>query len=159
MKIFSSLLAALVALPISLSAQWDRQYPLEKLEQVLDIAVGNDGHGFAVGSNDLIQKLDPGTKQWDLLLSWNKKWKLEAVDYLSGTGGEFAAAGGNGFMFTENGGVNWTEIAGAPSGIKAVKFFPIRISSWWPLGVSSVGKIKYGKITLLLPPILKMVSF
>jgi len=121
MKLFSSVLIVLLALPLSLSAQWDRQYPLEKLEQVLDIAVAEDGYGFAVGSNDLILKLDPGTSQWDLLLSWDKKWKLEGVDYLDGTGGEFAAAGGNGFIITENGGVNWTEIAGAPAGIKAVK--------------------------------------
>ena len=121
MKLFSSLVIVLLALPLSIFAQWDRQYPLEKLEQVLDIAIAEDGYGFAVGSNDLILKLDPGTSQWDLLLSWNKKWKLEGVDYLDGTGGEFAAAGGNGFIITENGGVNWTEISGAPTGIKAVK--------------------------------------
>ncbi|HEX5111554.1 MAG TPA: YCF48-related protein [Saprospiraceae bacterium] len=121
MKLFSSFLIVLLALPLCLFAQWDRQYPLEKLEQVLDIAVAEDGYGFAVGSNDLILKLDPGTNQWDLLLSWNKKWKLEGVDYLDGTEGEFAAAGGNGFIITENGGVNWTEIADAPTGIKAVK--------------------------------------
>jgi len=123
MKNLLLLFIVVLCLPIGLSAQWQRQYPLEKLEQVLDIAVGQDGHGFAVGSNDLILKLDPGTKQWDLLLSWNKKWKLEAVDYLSSTDGDFAAAGGQGLIITENGGVNWTEIAGAPASINAIKIF------------------------------------
>ncbi len=121
MKIFSSMLMALVALPLCLSAQWQRQYPLEKLEQVLDISTHGDGYGFAVGGNDLILKLDPGTKTWNLLLSWNKKWKLEATDYMPFTAGDFAAAGGQGLIITENGGVNWTEIAGAPAGIKAIK--------------------------------------
>jgi photosystem II stability/assembly factor-like uncharacterized protein len=123
MKLFSSMLMVLVVFPMCLSAQWQRQYPLEKLEQVLDIAVHNDGYGFAVGNNDLILKLDPGTKTWDLLLAWTKKWKLEAVDYLPLTTGDFAAAGGQGLIITENGGVNWTEIAGAPAGIKAIKVF------------------------------------
>jgi photosystem II stability/assembly factor-like uncharacterized protein len=80
MKIFSFLIMVLILSPVGLKAQWQRQYPLEKLEQVLEIAVHGDGYGFAVGSNDLILKLDPGTQTWDLLLSWTKKWKLEAVE-------------------------------------------------------------------------------
>jgi len=123
MKLISSIVVTLIVFPFCLKAQWQRQYPLEKLEQVLDISIGNDGNGFAVGSNDLILKLDPGTQKWDLLLAWTKKWKLEAVSYLNGTDGDFAAAGGQGLIITENGGVNWTEIAGAPAGIKAIKVF------------------------------------
>ena len=121
MKIISSLIIVLILSPIGLKAQWQRQYPLEKLEQVLEISVHGDGYGFAVGSNDLILKLDPGTNTWDLLLSWTKKWKLEAVDYIPSTNGDFAVAGGQGLIITENGGVNWTEIAGAPAGINAIK--------------------------------------
>ena len=121
MKILSPIVIVLILSPLWLTAQWQRQYPLEKLEQVLHIAVHEDGYGFAVGSNDLILKLDPATQTWDLLLSWTKKWKLEAVDYIPFTEGDFAVAGGQGLIITENGGVNWTEIAGAPTGINEIK--------------------------------------
>ena len=102
-------------------AQWDRQYPLEKLENVLDISLHTDNYGFAVGTNDLILRLDNTTNTWDLLSSWNKSWQLKAVDYLEGTNGTFVVAGGNGMIISNNAGDIWTEIAGAPTGINAIK--------------------------------------
>ena len=102
-------------------AQWVRQYPLAKMEHVIDIAIHQDGHGFAVGADDLILRLDPGTKRWDLLSSWNNNWILESVDYLEGTSGQVVAAGGQGLIVSTNGGQNWNEISGAPGGILALK--------------------------------------
>lgn len=99
-------------------AQWVRQYPLDKLEHVNDIALHADGHGFAVGGDDLILRLDPGIKKWELLLGWDKNWTLEAVDYLNGT--EFVAAGGQGVITSEDNGAHWTQVSGAPSGIHAI---------------------------------------
>src|SRR6187549_3337184 len=81
-------------------AQWERQYPLEKLEPVLDIALHDDNYGFAVGNNDLIIRLDTATDEWIPLDSWNKGWQLKAVDYLEGSNGNFVAAAGNGMIIS-----------------------------------------------------------
>jgi photosystem II stability/assembly factor-like uncharacterized protein len=102
-------------------AQWIRQYPLAKLEHVVNIALHQDGHGYAVGDDDLILRLDPGTKRWDLLASWDGGWALESVDYLAGTSGQLVAAGGQGLILSENAGQSWDEIANAPGGILAIK--------------------------------------
>lgn len=103
---------------LRVDAQWVRQYPLDKLEHVNDIALHADGHGFAVGGDDLILRLDPGIKKWELLLGWDKNWTLEAVDYLNGTA--FVAAGGQGVITSEDNGAHWTQLSGAPSGIHAI---------------------------------------
>ncbi len=103
------------------SSQWQRQYPMEELEDVLDIAMHQDGHGYAVGHSDLILKLDPMTQTWDLLTSWDMDWSFEAVDYADGTNGAVVAAGGDGLILSTNGGMNWMEINGAPAGIVAVQ--------------------------------------
>ena len=113
-----ALLLTILALPAH--AQWVRQYPLAKLEHVVDIDLHTDGYGFAVGADDLILRLDPGTQRWDLLSSWDGGWSLGSVDYLEGTSGNVAAAGGQGLIVTENAGDTWTEIAGAPGGILAI---------------------------------------
>ena len=72
MKLFLPLLLV-ISFPTLLASQWVRQYPVAKLEQVLDLVVHGDGHGYAVGSDDLLMKLDPATKTWDILLNWNQK--------------------------------------------------------------------------------------
>ena len=126
MKLISSplLFAALCCFFLTPAlAQWERQYPLEKLEPVLDIALHDDDYGFAVGNNDLILKLDTATDEWVLLDSWDKGWQLKAVDYLEGSNGNFVVAGGNGMIISTNAGANWTEIAGAPASIHAIKIF------------------------------------
>jgi photosystem II stability/assembly factor-like uncharacterized protein len=115
------LLSLLIFIPGATQAQWVRQYPLAKMEHVVDIAIHQDGHGYAVGADDLILRLDPGTKRWDLLSSWNNNWILESVDYLEGTSGQVVAAGGQGLIVSTNAGQNWSEIAGAPGGILALK--------------------------------------
>jgi photosystem II stability/assembly factor-like uncharacterized protein len=121
--IYSSFLFAMLlfCLPSSGNAQWDRQYPLEKLEPVHAISLHNDDFGFAVGNNDLILRLDSSTEQWNLLDSWDKGWHFRTVDYLEGTNGNFVAAGGNGMIISMEAGDNWTEITGAPAGIFALK--------------------------------------
>lgn len=101
--------------------QWIRQYPLAKLENVVDMAVYQDGQGYAVGADDLILRLDPGSKKWNLLTTWDGGWTLEAVDYLEGTSGNIVAAGGQGLILSTNGGTNWNEIPNAPAGIVAIK--------------------------------------
>ncbi|HEY3387765.1 MAG TPA: YCF48-related protein [Saprospiraceae bacterium] len=106
---------------ISADAQWIRQYPLAKLEHVVDIVTHEDGHGFAVGGDDLILRLNGGSNQWDLLTSWDGGWSLESVDYLEGTFGQTVAAGGQGLILSQNGGDSWTEIADAPGGIFTTK--------------------------------------
>ena len=105
----------------SVSAQWIRQYPLAKLEHVVDIAAHQDGHGYAVGADDMILRLDPGTKTWELLQTWNSGWTLEAVDYLEGTSGAIVAAGGQGVIVSTDNGDHWTSIANAPGGIHAIQ--------------------------------------
>lgn len=122
-SISSAILLAtiLLCMPVSGHAQWERQYPLKKLEPVLDIAIHDDGFGFAVGNNDLIIRLDTMTDQWNLLDSWQKGWQLKAVDYLDGTNGTFVVAGGTGMIISTDAGNNWTEIAGAPASIHAIK--------------------------------------
>ncbi|HJW30147.1 MAG TPA: YCF48-related protein, partial [Saprospiraceae bacterium] len=123
MKLKLSSLVLLLLMPFLIKAQWQRQYPLPKLSPVQAISVHHDGFGYAAGSDDLLMKLDPGTKTWSIVGDWAKNWRFTAVDYLEGDGGQFAAAGGPGFIMTENGGLNWTEIAGAPQGITAIKIF------------------------------------
>ncbi len=102
-------------------AQWSRQYPLPKLEDVLDIDVSTDGYGFAVGSNDLILRSQAGNNQWDMLPGFGEGWRFEAVDYMDGSGGSVAVAGGDGLILTIDKGNNWNTIADAPTGIKALK--------------------------------------
>src|SRR4030095_2053050 len=108
-----------------LQAQWIRQYPMDKLEDVLDIDVSLDGYGFAVGSNDLLLRKTSGNNQWELLPGFGEGWRFEAIDYLEGSGGTVAAAGGEGMILTLDNGENWNEIAGAPAGIHTIKIFSI----------------------------------
>ena len=123
-SILASLIASLLfCLPLPILAQWERQYPLKKLDPVFDIALHEDDFGFAAGNNDLILRLNKATGKWDLLDNWEKGWVFKAVDYLEGTNGAFVAAGGNGMIVSTNGGGSWTEIAGAPVGIHALKIF------------------------------------
>jgi photosystem II stability/assembly factor-like uncharacterized protein len=104
----------------SLTAQWIRQYPLAKLEHVTDIALHPDGHGYAVGPDDMVLRLDPGTKRWTLLDAWDSGWSLAAVDYLEDMSGAFAAAGGQGLIITADAGETWNEVPNAPGGIVAI---------------------------------------
>ena len=108
-------------IPFSSTSQWIRQFPLAKLENVADIALHPDGHGYAVGADDMILRLDPGTKRWDLLTSWDGGWTLESVDYLEGTSGAIVAAGGQGLIVSTNAGQNWNEVSNAPGGIHAIQ--------------------------------------
>ncbi len=116
-------IAALLCIFHPLQAQWNRQYPLPKLEDVLDIDVSSDGYGFAVGANDLILRSQAGNNQWDMLPGFGEGWRFEAVDYLDGSGGSVAAAGGDGLILTIDKGNNWNTIADAPASIKALKVF------------------------------------
>ncbi len=104
----------------SLTAQWIRQYPMAKLENVTDIALHPDGHGYAVGPDDMVLRLDPGTKTWTLLDAWDGGWSFAAVDYLEDMSGAFAAAGGQGLIITTDAGETWNEVANAPGGIVAI---------------------------------------
>ncbi|MEO6132850.1 MAG: YCF48-related protein [Saprospiraceae bacterium] len=107
----------------SLQAQWNRQYPLPKLEDVLDIDVSADGYGFAVGTNDLLLRILAGNTQWELLPGYGKGWRFQAVDYLEGSGGNIAAAGGDSLILTVDKGDHWNKISGAPGGINIIKIF------------------------------------
>src|SRR4249920_3831887 len=95
-----------------LHAQWVRQYPMPKLEDVLDMDVSADGYGFAAGTNDLLLRTQGGSHQWDLLPGFGEGWRFEAVDYLEGSGGSVAAAGGEGLILTVDKGDHWTSISG-----------------------------------------------
>lgn len=119
----SIVLFLLCLLSTALSAQWIRQYPLPKLEDVLDMDVSEDGYGFAAGTNDLLLRLDPETEEWTLLPGFGEGWRFEAVDYLDNSGGNIAVAGGDGLILTTNKGVDWNEIPGAPAGINSIKLF------------------------------------
>ena len=108
---------------ISLQAQWVRQYPLSKMEDVIAIDVSQDGHGFAAGPNDMILRLNPTSQTWDLLPGYGEGWRFEAVDYLDGSNGNIAAVGGQRLIITTNNGQTWTEIPDAPLGIHTLKLF------------------------------------
>ena len=74
-SILASLIASLLfCLPLPILAQWERQYPLKKLDPVFDIALHEDDFGFAAGNNDLILRLNKTTGKWDLLDNWEKGW-------------------------------------------------------------------------------------
>lgn len=126
MKSFQSALlslAILILVSFQSSAQWVRQYPLDKLENVVDMDVSDDGYGFAVGPNDLLLRLSALDQTWELLPDLTLNWQFESVDYLEGSNGNVAAAGGNGLLLTTDKGENWSEIAGAPAGIHTVRMF------------------------------------
>jgi photosystem II stability/assembly factor-like uncharacterized protein len=126
--LFSSLrtISIILCLVHSVSAQWVRQYPMKKLEHVLDIVVTPDGYGFAVGNNDLV--LRKVGNQWQLREGPNKNWDLKAVDHLENTLGTFVAVGGQGLLLSQDAGLNWEEIPNAPSGIHAIKILsPTRV--------------------------------
>jgi photosystem II stability/assembly factor-like uncharacterized protein len=106
-------------------AQWQRQYPLAKLENVLDIDVSPDGFGFAVGTNDLILRLSIVSGEWELLPGYGESWDFEAVDYLDGSFGDIAVAGGEGLILTLDNGSHWEAIEGAPAGIHTIKIFSL----------------------------------
>ena len=116
---FHFILFCLLCFTLPVSGQWIRQYPLEKLEHVNAIALHADGHGYAVGGDDLFLRLDPDLQTWELVSAWNKGWTLEAVDYLNGT--SFVAAGGQGLITSTDAGAHWTEVSGAPAGILAIR--------------------------------------
>ncbi len=156
MKYVSSLLL-LFSFYSTISAQWVRQYPLAKMEQVLDIAIHEDGYGFAAGSNDLLLRMDKQTKKWDLLQTLNKGWRLAAIDYLPQTDGKVVAAGGNGFIISTNGGNTWQEIAGAPIGIHDIRGIA---EDHWIIS-SSIGVFRFNGATwenLNLPAITGVFS-
>ncbi len=106
-----------------LHAQWVRQYPMAKLEDVLDVDVSADGYGFAAGTNDLLLRTLAGNNQWELLPGFGEGWRFEAVDYLDGSGGNVAAAGGDGLIITMDKGDHWNSITDAPAGIHSIKVF------------------------------------
>src|SRR5690349_15304876 len=58
----------------SLQAQWDRQYPLDNLDDVLDIDISLEGFGFAAGPNDMIVRYEHATKSWELLPGYGENW-------------------------------------------------------------------------------------
>lgn len=118
-----SLFTIIICTVYPASAQWIRQYPLAKLEDVLDIDISSDGYGFAVGTNDLMLRYNSAVKEWNLLLNFDEGWRLEAVDYLEGSGGNIAAAGGQGLILTLDKGQTWDAIPGAPAGIHTIKLF------------------------------------
>ncbi|MEO5905502.1 MAG: YCF48-related protein, partial [Saprospiraceae bacterium] len=101
--------------------EWDRQYPMERLEDVLDIDISDDGFGFASGTDDLLLRLDPSTKRWELLPPFGDESNYESIDYLDGTAGTTVLAGGQGLIQSTDGGQSWVEIAQAPADIRAVK--------------------------------------
>lgn len=126
MKSFQPLLIALcfyITWPQTSYAQWVRQYPLEKLEDVLDLDVSADGYGFAAGTNDLMLRLDNASKTWELLPGYGQNWRFESVDYLDGSNGNVAVIGGQGLILTVDGGDHWTEIPDAPAGVHTLRIY------------------------------------
>ncbi len=122
----TALMKQLLLLPcivwtLSLSAQWMRQYPVPKMEFVLDMDVSSDGYGYAVGGDDMVLKLDPVTMEWTTLTTQDLGWTLTAVDYLDGTMGNVVVAGGQGVLVSFNGGNTWTQVPGAPGEIQTLK--------------------------------------
>ena len=85
--------------------------------------VSLDGHGFAVGTNDLVLRLNPATKTWDLIPGYGQNWKLEAVDYLDGSGGNVAVVGGTNVIMTVDAGDTWTEFDDELFTVHTLKMF------------------------------------
>ncbi len=117
-------------------AQWQRQYPMEKLENVLNITTYSDGYGYAAGDGDLILKLDPTLQIWNPISGLDMNRTFKAVDYVAGTNGAVVAAGGQGLILSTNGGMNWMEIADAPANI-----VDLRITSAADILVVAVGGV------------------
>ncbi len=74
------LILMVMSCSIYTSAQWIRQYPVPKMEWLLDIDVSTDGYGYAVGGDDMVVKLDPSTMTWSTLTTPDYEWTLNAVD-------------------------------------------------------------------------------
>lgn len=121
---FSSLVLLWLIVAGDLRAQWQRQYPLAKLDNVNDIVVQPDGHAFAVGADDILLRWTSATQSWDLLPDVEKGWTFFAVDYLNNTNGTFVAAGGTGLLLSQDAGQSWETVPGTPAGVRAVKILP-----------------------------------
>lgn len=102
-------------------AQWTRQHPFPNLEDILDIHIDTDGYGFAVGENATIFITDDAGQSWQWIDGPQNGWRLDAVNVLEGSLGMIAVAGGNGLLWTNDGGVTWDEVIGAPPGIHTLK--------------------------------------
>lgn len=155
-----SLLIFVMLTATASQAQWDRQYPMDKLENVLDMDVAGDGYGFATGNNDLLLRLEIDNRRWTLLDGYGEGWNFKAIDYLEGSGGSIAAAGGDGLILTTDKGDNWSEVPGAPAKIHTLKIYsPSHIivindqgafewenDTWTDLEIPNTGLLKGGFI-------------
>src|SRR5690606_1901516 len=89
-------LLLLSALQVALMGQWQRQYPLSKLENVVDIDLTQDGHGVAVGANATVLTKSAGGTEWFLRPEPVSGWDLAACDVAEGQNGQYMAVGGPG---------------------------------------------------------------
>jgi photosystem II stability/assembly factor-like uncharacterized protein len=153
-------LLLLSALHVALTGQWQRQYPLSKLENVVDIDLTENGDGVAVGANATVLTKSAGGTEWFLRPEPVSGWDLVACDAAEGQNGQYLVVGGTGLAVSENGGANWQQVNGAPPGIKAVRilepgvFIVVAASgvfrhdagSWTSLGLPDASNVIGGEI-------------
>jgi len=101
--------------------QWQRQYPLPKMENVVDLAVSAEGYGIAVGANAMVLLKSASATTWNPRPEPVSGWSLVACDVADGQGGQYLAVGGTGLAISTDGSVSWDEVAGAPPGIKHLR--------------------------------------
>lgn len=122
--LLSSLMTMWLMIPNWLTAQWQRQYPLPKLDDINDIVITPDGYGYAAGADDILLKLNTSTQSWEFLPDVEKGWTFLAIDCLEGSQGNTVAAGGAGLLLSQDGGHAWSTVAGAPPTIHHLKILP-----------------------------------
>ena len=150
----------LSALHVTLTGQWQRQYPLSKLENVVDLDLTVEGYGVAVGDNATVMTKSAGGEEWFLRAEPVAGWDFAACDAAEGLDGQYLAIGGTGLAVSQNGGATWQQVDGAPPGIKAVRilepgiFIVIATSgvfrhdagSWTSLGLPVASNVFGGEI-------------
>src|SRR5690606_3318504 len=141
-------------------AGWQRQYPLTKLDNVVDIAIHEDGFGYAVGENNTLLRLQSGSQTWLLAEGPMADWDLATCDYLAETLGTYVAVGGTGLALSQDQGNSWAIIPDAPTNIREIKIiapedvvvvaltgvFRYRNAMWEDLGLPVTNNVADGEI-------------
>lgn len=109
-------------LSLSLLAQdWSRQHPNVDLNQLQDIYISQDNHGWVVGQKTILKTNDGGTTWEKLETLPNPYYTFEVVEYVEGSNGQrFYVGAYNALFETTDGGTTWTNVDFGGTQAKAI---------------------------------------
>ena len=106
------LVCFVVLRPISIfSQEWTQQHPDVDLNQLMDIDIGQDNYGWAVGHKTILKTTDGGAswQKWDNLP--NPYYTYEVIEYVEATNGQrFYLGAYNALFETKDGGNTWATV-------------------------------------------------